>query len=328
MTDYVTLDAFVEIRTRQDRHLRLEFGTLHESIDGVKQELKQFKDEFTEFKDEVKQFKDEVKEFKDEVKEFKDEFKEFKDEVNRRFDRIELESLRMGARFQNFILKNPYLMIKPVVAYHGDRGILEPDPNLFPRHAKEFYALRDPSTDRRRRVLAYLLSFYDVQLPPQHDSSENSDDDSGDALMRDAPIAIEVLEGILGLSEDNFVKFRERAQELATHQPPTTVTGKRSHATGGGEEVRSRPRQGVEPQQRAAPGRPRTKSPSSFGVERIQWGNRSTPSSQQPTINNLPKHRTVPIQRDDAATTPYDSGSPTNAFTSPRHVSEAGSHQL
>lgn len=146
--------------------------------------------------------------------------------VYKRFEGLEIELKQSTAWLRNQRLKNPIMPIQPLVVWDTAKGGLNyPDPKLFPKNAKEFYALRTPKRSRHHRMLNYLVSFYDVQLPvaasPADGSSTVSDleFEGNQADIRDsAHIAVEILEEILGLSEDNFVAFSERAQEWAKRQ--------------------------------------------------------------------------------------------------------------
>ncbi|KAK2005342.1 hypothetical protein LZ32DRAFT_503016, partial [Colletotrichum eremochloae] len=114
------------------------------------------------------------------------------------------------------------LPIRPVVVYRPEQGILEPELSKFPQNANEFYALRDPQTNRHRSMLEYLAIFYDVRLRTAGYPSE--DDSSDDETFLDRPdILVEKLEDILGLNEDKFVKFREKARQLATRTPSKPI---------------------------------------------------------------------------------------------------------
>ena len=49
----------------------------------------------------------------------------------------------------------------PIPIYDPTRGIVQADPAFFPRHAKDFYSHRCPSTPRHKKMLSYLVGFYD-----------------------------------------------------------------------------------------------------------------------------------------------------------------------
>ncbi len=112
----------------------------------------------------------------------------------------------MAARSRNNNLKNPTLLIRSIPVPDPGGGFVEPDPARFSRNADEFYSLRNPSTDRHCRILAYLTDFYDIALTAFGSSGSGQVDPAR---------AVELLEDILGLQEDNFVAFRARARQFA-----------------------------------------------------------------------------------------------------------------
>jgi hypothetical protein len=132
-------------------------------------------------------------------------------------EELRADSIRASARFGNYMLRNPTLRITPLVAFVPGKGLVYPDMALFPRHANEFYALRHPTNERSRRMLDYFVAFYDVQL------DDFGDDDVAEATASDSERAVELLEGILGLNEDNFVRFKERASKLYRRTPPSAI---------------------------------------------------------------------------------------------------------
>ncbi|OHW97035.1 wac domain-containing protein [Colletotrichum incanum] len=226
-------DDYIDLRNSQDQQLNAEFTSVRCSIDLVRQELK---NDIGLVKEEVGLVKEEVGLVKEEVGLVKQELKEFKDDVKAQTQRLEAQTQRLEAQTQrleaqirqshaymrNNALKNPSLPIRPVVVYRPEQGILEPELSQFPRNANEFYSLRDPRTDRHRSMLAYLAVFYDVRL---RTADYPSEDDSGDdETFLDRPdIVVEKLEDILGLNEDKFDKFRERARQLATQSPSKPI---------------------------------------------------------------------------------------------------------
>jgi hypothetical protein len=121
------------------------------------------------------------------------------------FSQISVECKRIDARLRNSILRNPFLRLMPVVIYQPGRGLVEPNADLFPRNAKEFYNLKKPSTKRQKDVLVYLASFYDL------------------VAYEDTEDTVEALEGILGLVETNFVDFQARAQQFLQRPPAKPV---------------------------------------------------------------------------------------------------------
>ncbi|KAK3364415.1 hypothetical protein B0T25DRAFT_563442 [Lasiosphaeria hispida] len=130
--------------------------------------------------------KDEFQSFCIEVK---DEFQGFRNELNE----FNVNLLQLAARTLNSNLKNPTLLIRsvPIPGPNSSRGTIEPVPTLFPRHADDQRHLR--GSDREEE--------------PAHTDPER---------------AVELLEDILGLQEDNLMAFRERARQLATR--PSVVT--------------------------------------------------------------------------------------------------------
>ncbi|KAK7416912.1 hypothetical protein QQZ08_011830 [Neonectria magnoliae] len=327
---YLTHEEYVDLQNRHDKFLNREFHDIRGSIDQIKAELKEFKDDVKEFKDDVKEFKDDVKEFKDDVKEFKDDVNHRFDDVNirfddfaRRFDELKAESLRNTAYMRNTALRNPKYPIRPLIAILHN-GIVEPDPARFPRHADEFYALRAPTTDHQRRMLAYLADFYDIPHTHYNSSSDSngdsgSDNDDQDSIVIQNPEdTVDLLESVLGLREDNFKEFRQRALELASRPPPPPV--KRSQLRPP-QQLHHPRRPKLDPQ--ASPNRHEADTTPHRAVmsdhsewtdnARLEWGTRSTPSSQRPTVNQL--HQKA---RDSSRNTrqPSEAGSTTNPNTS------------
>ncbi|KAH8907480.1 hypothetical protein BR93DRAFT_865386, partial [Coniochaeta sp. PMI_546] len=119
------------------------------------------------------------------------------------------------------------MRIGPVVAYDSSGETVSPDPRRFPRNAKEFYSMRDTSNARSAKMLNYLVGFYDVRLHhqghSQSDSEASDDDDSSHEKVEPALIAVEILEDMLGLNEENFINFNKRAAELASRSPQPAV---------------------------------------------------------------------------------------------------------
>jgi hypothetical protein len=268
---WVSWDDFVRIRNSQDEQLGREFAGIRHQFDEVHKKFDEVHHEFGQVHHKF-----------DQVHQKFDRVDQRFEQVNERLDRVELLSMRTAARFQNYTLKNPILRIAPIPAYDPKQGIIEPNLDLFPRHAKDFYALRDPSTLRHRQILVYLVSFYDIQLSAPEDSDEDDDQDDALHFGSSNERAVEMLEGILGLNEDNFVRFRERAAELRRRSPPAAAAAKRP--------------QPQEPERRQQqrpwiPAPAENKSHSSEGLDRarVEWrtGDRSTPSSQRVTFHNL-----------------------------------------
>ncbi|KAK3943786.1 hypothetical protein QBC46DRAFT_253295, partial [Diplogelasinospora grovesii] len=109
------------------------------------------------------------------------------------FKEIKIELLRIFTRFQNYIVKNPAIKITLIITYDSFKEIISPNLKMFPRNAKEFYIIRDTSNERYIKMLNYLIGFYDL--------------------------TVEMLENILSLNEENFIRFKERAAALARRSP-------------------------------------------------------------------------------------------------------------
>ncbi|KAK2006489.1 hypothetical protein LZ32DRAFT_622888 [Colletotrichum eremochloae] len=252
------------------------------------------------------------------------------------------ETPQTMANLRNSTLRNPILRIRPLVTYRPERGIVDPDPKLFPKNAKEFYSLKDPTTDRQRRMLNYLISFYDIPYDSGA-SDDDSDTSGGDQDFRGPELAVSMLEGILGLNEDNFIRFRIRAEELRSRQTTGTVKWPLHEPDGGNSRQTTvvdtnragSQRNGVDYSTLAVRQRsddqdptftaaPQLFSPFSGQSDqaRVGWGLRSTPSDRRPSIHNLDAHG-VQARRDNAAleqrriermnaVMSFESGSPTH----------------
>ncbi|KZL84917.1 wac domain-containing protein [Colletotrichum incanum] len=153
----------------------------------------------------------------------------------RRIDDSDAKHEQKMAYIRNQNLRNPNLPIEPIVSLR-DEGLVLPNPTRFPKHAKQFYALRKPDTLLRVRMLGYLVGFYDIQwqrwevLGGDDDADdyetyadEDKDEDAAtatrppklslwDAVQTYPEFAVNALESILGLNEQNFINFRECAK--------------------------------------------------------------------------------------------------------------------
>ncbi|KIH87589.1 hypothetical protein SPBR_05119 [Sporothrix brasiliensis 5110] len=211
---YLPFDEYRRYRTTQDEQIAAEFRSVHERIDGVDSKLEAFKEET------------------------RAEFAALRQAA--------AEQQRLTARLRNQLLSNPTLAIEPIAIFDETRGVVQPDMNLFPRHAKEFYALRNPQDGRQHAKLSYLVSFYDVALPEAMGPSSSDEDSSGneesqssseatgggdddddndvDNIFKDRNyLAVHMLETILGLSEDNFITFMERAEKRAARAAASAI---------------------------------------------------------------------------------------------------------
>lgn len=153
----------------------------------------------------------------------------------RRIDDSDAKHEQKMAYIRNQNLRNPNLPIEPIISLR-DEGLVLPNPTRFPKHAKQFYALRKPDTPLRVRMLSYLVDFYDIQwqtwevsgADDHADDYENyTDEDENenaataakpsklslwDAVQTYPELAVNTLESILGLNEQNFINFRECAK--------------------------------------------------------------------------------------------------------------------
>ncbi|KAF6822887.1 hypothetical protein CMUS01_10907 [Colletotrichum musicola] len=164
--------------------------------------------------------------------------------VRRSVASLRLEVKRLNAYTKNSNLKNPMLPITPIPKRaEGDREMF-PEDRLFPKHARQFYAMRKVSSadahTHRAAMLIYLVDFYNVEYsaweqddPRDYDyeAYESSSEpelpapQSGpklgleDAVLSYPDRAVEALETILGINEENFIRFRERAAALRRSLP-------------------------------------------------------------------------------------------------------------
>ncbi|CAK7214515.1 hypothetical protein SCUCBS95973_002173 [Sporothrix curviconia] len=210
--EYVSLDTYIADRKAQDETLNTEFHSIRDEFTSVHKELNWVREEFRSVRHEIVELRHEVRQ-------------------------TAAEQQRSAAKLRNQLLSNPTLPIEPIAIFDETRGVVQPDASQFPRHAKEFYTFQNP-TDRQRRKLEYLITFYDLVLPETMDASSSDENSSGDSKEFDDDVndnifknrdhlAVHMLEGILGLSEDNFLMFMERAQTRAAAQVAAPLLGKK-----------------------------------------------------------------------------------------------------
>lgn len=106
------------------------------------------------------------------------------------------EITRNSVLLRNSLLRNPLLPICPILTYQQSTGVVYP--KSFPKNAHEFYLLKTASSVYQRKMLDYLARFYDYL--------------GNDAERIDCEDVVEFLEGILGLYEPNFGRFKQRAK--------------------------------------------------------------------------------------------------------------------
>ncbi|KAF4945403.1 hypothetical protein FSARC_14429 [Fusarium sarcochroum] len=211
---------------------------------------------------------------------------------------------RILAQSQNGKIRNPLLPIHPVITFDPTKGILKPLTTLFPRNANEFYALRDPKTDQQRRMLEYLISFYDLThtLLLQTDLDTSATDQDEPTSSTD--LVIECLEAILGLNENNIDEFRQKAREYSRQG---SMASKRSVPTTTNDEPRTRktkldlrPRASTSAFDRVRPvtlpvpeEEEKEQTPEmnlSDQSAKLGWDTRSTPSSKKQMNNDIKKY--------------------------------------
>ncbi|KAK5656575.1 hypothetical protein OQA88_4554 [Cercophora sp. LCS_1] len=121
---------------------------------------------------------------------------------------------QIEVRARNGKLKNPIARIRPIPIFVPGVGAQDPDPAYFPGYVDQLYVLRKPQKESDRKMLAYLSKFYDIW----HEASASRSDE--EEAKVDPERAVEPLEEILGLDEENFTRFRTRAQQFADQGPP------------------------------------------------------------------------------------------------------------
>ncbi|KAI0878367.1 hypothetical protein GGS24DRAFT_443568 [Hypoxylon argillaceum] len=192
--------------------------------------------------------------------------------------------------------------IRPVVIFDPVKGRCHPDPHYFPKHADEFYALREMDNVRKRQQLIYLTEFYEL-VPP---NSDYIVDNSFDTIAR--------LETVLGLEEGRFIRFRERAQKYAYRSSEYSI--KRTH------NEYSELGQHLMPLIEALANEGKPSSPSVY--TRVGWDTNPSPANKRPRIPLAPTGSAVATAA--AAPTPAeldDLDAPTSA--QPRLLSESTS---
>ncbi|KZL84221.1 wac domain-containing protein [Colletotrichum incanum] len=214
---FLPREEFIDLRNVQDQQLNAELKSVRTSIEQATRHLM---DKIDHVRAELEQRMHDLQ-------------TELKNDHN-----------RPNAFNRNNILSNPTLPINPIVAIYPDNGPVLPRMHLFPRNAKQFYALRKPTTEMQLQ----MLNDNNDDNEDKYDYNTYNDDDFDGAspvqsklAPRDAAVfcpqrAVEKLEQILGLNEENFINFRERAR---LRSPPRAV--KRQHIPGLGDDHQMRP---------------------------------------------------------------------------------------
>ncbi|KAF5684392.1 WAC domain-containing protein [Fusarium denticulatum] len=229
--------------------IRSDLKTVNESLGGLRSDVDSNKNDFQEFRNSItKELQAVRREFRSDIDtnikdihalrnsvnkgfeairerdadlrnaldhEFKSVGDRFQD-VNQRFDEMKSEFARIQAIGQNGRLSNPFLPIHALPIYLPNHGITYPEATHFPKNANEFYALKQPTSQRQTAMLAYLAMFYDVLNYKKH----------GDIAIHDPEETLGYLENILGLEEERFIRFKARAHEM--NQEAKAVPIKRS----------------------------------------------------------------------------------------------------
>ena len=152
-----------------------------------------------------------------------------------------------------------------------------------------------------------------------YSESEISDDD--DVILDSPDRVVETLEHILGLNEENFIKFERQARELDAH-PRKLI--KRSQLESGPDpgqrklahrQAATHRGGGLQPATGFARAGQDRQSVSSEGLDKavVQWRSRSTPRSQRTLFRNLKAAAAQAGPTDGGS--PIDSGSATNPNT-------------
>ncbi|KAH7137898.1 hypothetical protein EDB81DRAFT_801656 [Dactylonectria macrodidyma] len=298
MPHYVTHDEYAQDQDSRKKATDAEFQSVHRAIDQVRVELKA---DFNAFKTETDRRFNMIDARFDNVNArfdwMKDEFAEIRTQNQRikdQFEELRIETHRNTFSSLNARLRNPILPIYRLPTWNPAKGIVNPDPNLFPKHAKEFYGLRDPTTERQKRMLVYLASFYDIpHTHPSDTESQSSDDEDGDIIIKHPELTLELIEMVLGLNEENFIEFQRKARERALQgdDQPRPQPIKRSHFANPshqGDRASQRPRLELRPGPKDSVDEPDSSGSFQWGPDDVLgWGTRSTPSSQRPTLAGL-----------------------------------------
>ncbi|KAI1841714.1 hypothetical protein JX265_012062 [Neoarthrinium moseri] len=281
--EHLTVRRYISLREKQDEGIRHEFTRVHDRIDdfrghvagefaSVRGELadfrahvagefasvrSEFRSEFasvrSEFRSEFAAVRSESRsefaavrsEFRSEFaavrSESRNEFAAVRSEFRREFDELSANVRRLEAIFYNTRLRNPILPLRPIPIYNTQKGVVYPD--KFPKNAKRFFRLKNPTTPSDKSLLLYLVRFYDVEGHVGWDTDESEyetdsdcdQDDLGsgsrerlsleDATRRHPHKAVETLSIIFGLDEDAFIEFVNRAAAFKQARPILKRTG-------------------------------------------------------------------------------------------------------
>ncbi|KAK3364229.1 hypothetical protein B0T25DRAFT_576544 [Lasiosphaeria hispida] len=195
---------------------------LRSDVNELKSDVNELKSNVNELKSHVN-----VNELKTGFKELKTGFKELKTGFNQlkiNFSQMRVSQYEMrvsqciperngipAANGGPYTQQQPQESILPfssAIPIPGpNNSIAQPDSAKFPRHANEFYGLRKENDRSSRR-------HYDIAQDPS---------ESGRETQLDPEFVVAMLDDILGLQEDDFTPFRERAQLLASAPAPVAM---------------------------------------------------------------------------------------------------------
>ncbi|KAJ4321491.1 hypothetical protein N0V84_005293 [Fusarium piperis] len=297
------LRADVQVLQADVQVLRADVQVLQTKVQVLQTEVQELRTEFREFKTETERrfnvIDARLKNFNDRFDMMQEDFAELRsqnDHITSRFEEFRTESIQNTAMSRNSRLRNPILPIYQLPVLGPAKGIVYPDAKLFPKNADEFYRLRNPVTERQQRMLVYLASFYDIPYTHPSDTESQSakdDDDDDDVVIKHPELTLELIEGILGLNEDNFIQFRERARLWVDepNAPPIKRSNwtNQAHPFHDGAPASQRPRLELRPRSKdESMSKPDSSGSFEWGKDDVVgWRNHSTPSSQRYSMTGL-----------------------------------------
>lgn len=225
--DVFTYNQYVSARQKQDDRLKREFSNVHTRID--------------ELDDRVDARFNKVDARFDKIDALLQKMDARMDRMDTRMDEMSVDIKRSEALSVNARLRHPFFPIRPIPAYHHGSGLVFPD--TYPKDAKTFFSLREPSSDAQKRLLIYLVRFYDIQGYKNWTSNSNTSWDEDEVLEADASSsfdsnksvsledatlrypkkAVESLAIIFGLDEAYFTPVLDRAAIRARLDSVITV---------------------------------------------------------------------------------------------------------
>ncbi|KAH7109009.1 hypothetical protein EDB81DRAFT_429394 [Dactylonectria macrodidyma] len=248
------------------------------------------------------------------------------DHLRTSINELALETKQLRAFTKNNNLRNPTLRLEPIPSI-SNGAIIHPDMKLYPNNAREFYSLRKCDSETKRKILAYLIQFYDLpyDLPretqcsdapltdnklsrsdtSQTDSSSTSDSDDSEAIFDTgvddhSQLAVDALESILGLNLQHFKDFLRRASK---HRRRQAKLAKRRRTTNLDDSPRKRTGQPLELRPHGQYAR---EDDDRSGSTKLEWDQRPSPSENERI------RRTVARERGQEPSI----GTDTNRFTS------------